>query len=73
MDDNVNTAFGAAALLAFALMPAISSAAEEPAAGVPNDPFIEAVFACHSSLSYQRVDQIIAALRFLQASHFRGR
>ena len=25
------------------------------------------------SLSHQRVDQVIAALRFLQASHFRGR
>lgn len=25
------------------------------------------------SLSHQRVDQVVAALQFLQASHFRGR
>jgi hypothetical protein len=48
MTDNVNIAFGKAALLAIALMPAVSWAAEEPAAAVPNDPFIDAVFACHS-------------------------
>ena len=48
MADNVNTAFRTIALLAIALMPAVSWAAEEPAAAVPNDPFIDAVFACHS-------------------------
>ena len=29
-------------------MPAVSWAAEEPTVAVPNDPFIDAVFACHS-------------------------
>lgn len=48
MAENVNTAFKTAALLAIVLMPAMSWAAEEPAAAVPNDPFIDAVFACHS-------------------------
>lgn len=48
MADNMNTAFRTAAFLAIALMPAVSWAAEEPAAAVPNDPFIDAVFACHS-------------------------
>ena len=48
MADNVSTAFRTTALLAIALMPAVLRAAEEPAAAVPNDPFIDAVFACHS-------------------------
>lgn len=48
MADNVNTAFKTTVLLAIALMPAVLWAAEEPAATVPNDPFIDAVFECHS-------------------------
>lgn len=48
MADNVSTAFRTTALLAISLIPAVLWAAEEPAAAVPNDPFIDAVFACHS-------------------------
>ena len=48
MADNVSTMFKTTALLTIALMPVALWAAEEPAAAVPNDPFIDAVFACHS-------------------------
>lgn len=47
MAGNINTAFRTAAL-AIALMPVRVWAGEEPAATVPNDPFIDAVFECHS-------------------------
>lgn len=47
MAGNINTAFRTT-VLAFALMPAVVWAGEEPAAAVPNDPFIDAVFDCHS-------------------------
>ena len=48
MAGNVNTAFQTNALLVIALMPVVLWAAEEPAVAAPNDPFIDAVFACHS-------------------------
>lgn len=48
MPDNANTAFKTIALLAITLMPMVLRAAEEPAAAVPHDPFIDAVFECHS-------------------------
>jgi len=48
MAGNVNTAFQTTALLVIALMPVVLWAAEEPAVAVPNDPFIDAVFECHS-------------------------
>jgi hypothetical protein len=48
MANNVNTAFQTTALLAITFMPVVLWAAEEPAAAVPNDPFIDAVFECHS-------------------------
>ena len=47
MADKAITAFQTT-LLVIALMPVVSWAAEEPAAAVPNDPFIDAVFECHS-------------------------
>jgi hypothetical protein len=47
MAGNINTAFRTT-VLAFALMPVVVWAGEEPAATVPNDPFIDAVFDCHS-------------------------
>lgn len=48
MADNVSTTFKTTALLTIALMPVVLWAAETPAPAVPNDPFIDAVFACHS-------------------------
>lgn len=48
MADNVSTTFKTTALLIVALMPVVLWAAETPAPAVPNDPFIDAVFACHS-------------------------
>ena len=48
MADNVNTAFQTTALLTIALMPVVLWAADGPVAAVPNDPFIDAVFECHS-------------------------
>jgi hypothetical protein len=48
MADYVSTAFKTTALLTIALMPVVLWAVEEPAAAVPNDPFIDAVFDCHS-------------------------
>lgn len=48
MADKLNTAFQTTAFLAITLMPVALRAAEEPAAVVPNDPFIDAVFECHS-------------------------
>lgn len=47
MAGNINTAFRTT-VLAFALIPAVVWAGEESAAAVPNDPFIDAVFDCHS-------------------------
>lgn len=44
----MNAAFRTTALLTIALLPAVLWAAEEPAAAVPSDPVIDAVFACHS-------------------------
>lgn len=48
MADNMSTAFRTTVLLTLALMPVVVWAAETPAAAVPNDPFIDAVFECHS-------------------------
>ena len=48
MAGNVSTTFKTTALLTIALMPVVLWAAETPAPAVPNDPFIDAVFACHS-------------------------
>ena len=48
MADNVSTTFKTTALLTIALIPVVLWAAEEPIAAVPNDPFIDAVFECHS-------------------------
>lgn len=48
MADNMSTAFKTTALLTIGLMPVVLWAAETPAPAVPNDPFIDAVFECHS-------------------------